>query len=157
MRIVGLRLAVAVLALASAQCTHEYHPEYHPEQRYVQQVTYSRVYNVPGTATVANGSVVALPPASPDDRGCSLGRAAACWSECFHLERGWSCELLGVMFRTGEGVFPNAETAAKLHARACALGQCSPGNVAAVPPAAVTSPGNVVIYGDMNGNVVLGH
>jgi hypothetical protein len=141
----------AILAFAAcAHCSQEYHPDYHPE--YVQNVTYSRVYNVPDAAETITQK--------PDERGCSMGRAAACWNECFHESRGWSCELLGVMFRTGEGVFPDQATADRLHERACALGPCGAkrnGGAPAPGAGVVTTPGGVVVYGDMNGNVVLGH
>jgi hypothetical protein len=147
------RFAVIVLSFACAHCYEEYHPDYHPE--YGQHVTYSRVYNLAGAGE--NALAVASKPPLAQERGCSMGRAAACWNECFHESRGWSCELLGVMFRTGEGVFPDQATADRLHERACALGQCGPRGATAPGAGVVTSPGSVVVYGDMNGNVVLGH
>jgi hypothetical protein len=157
-RLRGLRRAILVAAaLSSAHCSHEYHPEYHPVQTYVQNVNYTRLYNTGEAATPGNVALLAFAPPDPAARGCALGRAPACYSECFHENRGWCCELLGVMFRTGEGVFPNRTTADNLHARACALGACMrPGSA---PPSSgdVASPGSVVVYGDVNGPIIIGH
>jgi hypothetical protein len=136
-------------ALLCVRCTHDYHPEYHPQVTYA----YTRVYNAPPEAP---SPVAVVPAPDPSARGCSLGRAAACWNECFHESRGWSCELLGVMFRTGEGVFPNPQTADHLHARACALGACAPNGAVVVPAGEVTSPGNVFVNGDVYGPIVVG-
>jgi hypothetical protein len=60
------------------------------------------------------------------------------------------------MFRTGEGVFPNRLTADNLHARACALGACMRVDSTAPPSGDVASPGSVVVYGDVNGPIIMG-
>jgi hypothetical protein len=147
------RLVLIAAALSSAHCSHEYHPEYHP----VQNVTYTRVYTTGPSVTAAPTGLVLTPPADPGARGCALGRAPACYNECFHENRGWSCELLGVMFRTGEGVFPDRTTADNLHARACALGACMRPGSPVPAPGDVASPGSVVVYGDVNGPIIIGH
>jgi hypothetical protein len=148
-------VSLFALAMACAHCSRVYHPDYHPQATYVQNLTYTRVYGIP-VPPESSGADVAPGARAPAERGCALGRPTACWNECFHEGRGWSCELLSVMFRTGEGVFPDQGVANNLHARACALGQCGRPEAGAAGAGQITSPGSVVVYGDVNGNIVLG-
>ena len=150
-----LALGAAALLLFACACSREVHPDFHPQTTYVQNVTYARdVYNLGAEAPrSADGRASGE---SRESRGCSTGSAPACWSECFHQGRAWACELLSVMFRTGDGVFPDAAASARLHARACALGECARSDTPSGPGGNITSPGGVVVYGDLHGNVVLG-
>jgi hypothetical protein len=160
MRYAGCWLAVArtVLAFAVGGCTETYHPEYHPENRY---------------SFVQNISV-----GSPGDTDrCKLGRTAECWRECFHRSEGEACYLLGVMFETGHGVPKSHADARSMSQLAAKLGyapasidveMAAPyldlwGHEGAGKPVdpkarggSVSSPGGVVVYGSVAGDVYVG-
>lgn len=159
-----------VFALASlaclAACVRTVHPEYHPETRY---------------SFVQNISV----GAPTDAEVCKLGRTGECWRACFERSRGEACYLLGVMFETGHGVPKSHEDATRMRALAGQLGyapaaidvdmaapyldlwghddtRLRPGapivrrSKATEPPrGAVSSPGGLVVYGSINGDVYL--
>jgi hypothetical protein len=149
---------VTTLGLAlTAGCSRTYHPEYHPETRY---------------SFVQNISV-----GVPEER-CKLGRSGECWRECFERSHGEACYLLGVMFETGHGVARSHEDALRMSALASKLGYAPAAidvelaapyldlwgrdhapSVASPPTVAsgnVSSPGGVIVYGSVNGDVVLG-
>lgn len=158
-------LAIAILAGATASaCANEYHPEYHPVSTYsyVQNVTYARdIVNVqraprpsPG-ASVERDVRAALAGSGADDAPCADGGALACYRECFHGRASRACYRLGVMFDRGIEVVASPKTAARLYAMACRMGDCDePPDAPAGAP--VTSPGTLVVYGNVNGNVVIG-
>jgi TPR repeat protein len=144
-------------ALVSGACSRTYHPEYHPETRY------SFVQNI----SVGEGS-----------ERCKLGRAAECWRECFHASRGEACYLLGLMFETGHGVARSHADAERMSSLARSLGYApasidvemaapyidlwrrggdrTPRGPQTQPSATVSSPGGVVVYGSVNGDVYVG-
>ena len=156
-------VAVSVAALVAVGCSHTYHPEYHPETRYsfVQNISYG----------------------DPDDaERCKLGRTAQCWRRCFEKSEGEACYLLGVMFETGHGVPKSHVDAARMSALAGKLGY-APASIDVEMAAPyldlwghdgpgkptrqerpetgarggnVSSPGGVVVYGSVSGDVYLG-
>jgi len=155
----AVALAAFVAFAASAGCARTYHPEYHPETRY---------------SFVQNVSIGA--PVDPDR--CKLGRTGECWRSCFE-----ACYLLGVMFETGHGVPRSHDDAVRMSTLAAKLGY-APAAIdvemaapyvdlwdhetrrASVPPptrdrrsaaGTVSSPGGVVVYGSVNGDIYLGH
>jgi TPR repeat protein len=154
-------LALAAVCVASTACATTYHPEYHPE------VHYSYVQNI-------NYGV----PAST--KRCRLGMANECWNECFGGASGEACYLLGVMFETGNGVPQRHESAERLSAVAAKLGY-EPAAIDVTMAAPYmdlwrheTTPrgtrpteardrgmvrsekGVVVVYGNLNGDVIVG-
>jgi hypothetical protein len=154
----ALLLAVGWLALSA--CATTYHPEYHPEVRYsfVQNISYG-------------------PPVEASH--CRLGLANECWNECFARSRGEACYLLSVMFETGNAVPRRHDSAERLAAVAARLGyEPAAIDVTMAAPyldlwrhersargerpkgadtAVVRSEkGVVVVYGNLNGDVVFG-
>ncbi len=151
----------AVVCALPVACVSTYHPEYHPEIRYsyVQNIS----YGVPEGAT-----------------HCRLGLASECWNECFGRQSGEACYLLSVMFETGNGVPQRHESAERLAAVAGRLGY-EPAAIDVTMAAPYldlwrheTTPrgvrpsgardqgvvraekGVVVVYGNLNGDVVIG-
>jgi TPR repeat protein len=147
-----------LLALTSALlgCSQTYHPEFHPETRY------SFVQNISMGA--------------PEER-CDLGRTAACWCDCFARSHGDACYLLGVMFETGHGVPRSHDDAVRMSLLAAKLGyapasidvdmaapyidlwghdQTTTVGVSKTSTSNVSSTGGVVVYGSVNGDIILG-
>lgn len=160
-----LPLARCCLAAAALSgCVRTYHPEFHPETRY------ELVQNISVGAPVR-------------EERCTLGRTGECWRECFARSRGEACYLLGVMFETGHGVPRSHEDAVRMSTLAAKLGY-APASIdvdmaapyldlwgqersaaAAKAPThdpmpahagSVSSPGAVVVYGSVNGDIYLG-
>jgi hypothetical protein len=156
-----VRLVVSAVGASAltvlAGCSHTYHPEYHPETHY---------------SFVQNISV-----GVPEER-CKLGRTGECWRECFERSRGEACYLLGVMFETGHGVARSHEDAVRMSAVASKLGyapadidvqmaapyvdlwghdKAKTGSVGQSKGQNVSSPGGVIVYGSVNGDIFLGH
>lgn len=146
------RASMWLAACLLGGCSRIVHPDYHPEATYhvVQNVTYAH-----HVVQIGAGDTGGPRPTS-NGSACRQGSAPACWADCFHEGAARACELLSLMFRTGDGVVPDAKVAAQLHARACALGDCAEQDDENRPADTVRTPGAVVIYGDLNGNVVIG-
>jgi hypothetical protein len=152
---VVIRLVAAALLVGLSACSQTYHPEFHPEARY------SFVQNI------------SLGPPAEVER-CKLGRVPECWRACMDRSEGEACYLMGLMFQTGHGVRESREDAAQFVALAAKLGyapasidvdMAAPyldlwGHEAKPGPRAtkgtVTSPGAVIIYGDLKGDVYVG-
>ena len=144
--------ALAALA-ALAGCSRSYHPEYHPETSYsyVQNVTYAQnAWYLGDGAPAATDASPALP--ARDDGTCKPYGPHICFRECYQSAKSESCYVLGVMFTKGDRVYRSPENARKLFAKACELGDCRP------PPtdANVSSPGTVVVYGNVYGQIHIG-
>ncbi len=155
----GASASACACVLFASACTHEVHPEYHPEARYsyVQNVTYAEnAWIAPPSSAGSPGVAPSLESSYALGAGgdtCEGGRAQACWRECFKDATGESCARLADMFARGDGVTRSPDNARRLAQRACDLGTCGQRRPAA---GVVSSPGTVIVYGDFNGNVVLG-
>jgi TPR repeat protein len=117
-----------------------------------------------------------------DTEQCKLGRTGECWRECFQRSQGGACYLLGVMFETGHGVPHSHSDALSMSALAVKLGYV-PASVDVEMAAPyldlwghdsrkvqttesspktetgagnVSSPGGLVVYGSVNGDIYLG-